>query len=48
MKTLEKSMIVLLKWERKCRKGEKTMPKLNENYQNLEESYLFAEIARRG
>lgn len=23
------------------------MPKLNENYQNLEESYLFAEIARR-
>ena len=23
------------------------MPLLNENYQNLEESYLFAEIARR-
>ena len=23
------------------------MPKLNENYQNLKESYLFAEIAHR-
>ena len=23
------------------------MPKLNENYQNVEDSYLFAEIARR-
>ena len=23
------------------------MPKLNENYQNVKDSYLFAEIARR-
>ena len=30
-------------WERSLTK----MPKLNENYQNVKDSYLFAEIARR-
>ena len=28
-------------------KGNEKMPKLNENYLNVQDSYLFAEIARR-
>ena len=29
------------------KKGRLEMPRLNENYQNVKDSYLFAEIARR-